>query len=110
MTRIPANGGPHRMHRLGIGRLSALIVTVAITAGPFGLAQAAEAGDPSTAKSATTHHRKAAPARHKVIVPKSSIEKPGDVGKRAHTNYEILDTHGPVTLPSRSRKAPPDAK
>lgn len=110
MTRIPANEQSHRIHRLGIGRLSALIVTVAIAAGPFGLAQAAEAGDPSTAKSATTHHRKAAPARHKVIVPKSSIEKPGDVGKRAHTNYEILDTHGPVTLPSRSRKAPPDAK
>lgn len=30
----------------------------------------------------------------KVVVPESSVEHPGDVGVRAHTNYEILVPSG----------------
>jgi hypothetical protein len=36
----------------------------------------------------------------KIIVPESSRAKPGDTGKRPHTNYEIRDTGGPITPPT----------
>ena len=42
----------------------------------------------------------------RIIIPESSRAKPGDKGKRAHTNYEIRDTHGPITPPKPSRTAP----
>jgi hypothetical protein len=42
----------------------------------------------------------------KIIIPESSREKPRDKGKRAHTNYEIRDTGGPVTPPKPGRTAP----
>jgi hypothetical protein len=32
----------------------------------------------------------AAPDGGHVVIPESSVEKPGDVGKRAHTNIEIF--------------------
>ncbi len=32
----------------------------------------------------------AAPGGGQVVIPQSSVEKPGDVGKRAHTNIEIF--------------------
>jgi hypothetical protein len=38
-------------------------------------------------------------AKEKIIVPESSKAKPGDRGKRAHTNYLIGNGGKPVTPP-----------
>lgn len=97
LTSVAGTRGHRR--RLAISSavaISALMMVVGMT---LALANAAESGSPAAAK----HHPKKHPSTkpHKVIVPKSSIEKPGDVGQRAHTNYEILDTHGPVKLQAR---------
>jgi hypothetical protein len=35
----------------------------------------------------------------KIIIPESSRVKPRDKGKRAHTNYQIRDTRGPIAPP-----------
>lgn len=67
------------------------VASVALLALTF--VTAARAGDTNTAP--TTPHKAATSRSHhyKVIVPESSRQRPGDVGRRAHTNYEILDTH-----------------
>ena len=42
----------------------------------------------------------------KIIVPKSSEAKPGDTGKKAHTNYLIGNGGKPVTPPKPASDQP----
>src|SRR5262245_61703882 len=49
---------------------------------------------------------RAAPNGGQVVIPESSIEKPGDVGKRGHTNIEIFVPH-PGTLLTPPSPTPP---
>jgi hypothetical protein len=80
------------------------LVALALTTAGVGLArmdtaQAAGDGKAPPAHTESGRHPAAGATSPRVIVPESSREKPGDVGKRAHTHYEILDTHGPITPP-----------
>lgn len=93
------------MATIRVRRLSAVIVAAAISASSFAPGQATETGDKPAVKSSSKHHHKAAPARGRIITPESSKEKPGDIGKRAHTNYLILDTHGPLVPKTVRRPA-----
>jgi len=43
------------------------------------------------------------PRGGQVIIPSSSIEKPGDIGRRAHTNYKIFEPTG--SLPKHEPQA-----
>jgi hypothetical protein len=39
------------------------------------------------------------PVKGKIVSPESSIEKPGDIGKRAHTPLEIVVPEKPIEPP-----------
>ena len=49
---------------------------------------------------------RAAPNGGQVVIPESSVEKPGDVGKRAHTNIEIFVTRPGTVLTPPSPGSP----
>jgi hypothetical protein len=53
-----------------------------------------------TMLSAGNGHARLAPTGGQVVTPGSSIEKPGDVGVRAHTNIQLF-------IPDRSPPGPP---
>jgi hypothetical protein len=72
------------------------VMVVGLGLASLAVAQAAGADAASTESS----RRDVGASPPHVIVPDSSIEKPGDAGKRAHTHYEILDTHGPIVPPN----------
>ena len=57
---------------------------------------------------ADSGHAQPAPSGGQVITPGSSIEKPGDVGLRAHTNIEIFTPNpkAPGRSPNQSPRAP----
>ena len=49
---------------------------------------------------------RAAPNGGQVVIPESSVEKPGDVRKRAHTNIEIFVPHPRTVLTPPSPGSP----
>jgi hypothetical protein len=57
---------------------------------------------------ASTGYAQVLPGAGQVSTPNSSVEKPGDVGKRAHTNIQIFTPkRSPAgTQPSPGRGAP----
>lgn len=48
----------------------------------------------------------AAPGGGQVVIPQSSVEKPGDIGKRAHTNIEIFVPNPGTGLPPPAPPSP----
>jgi hypothetical protein len=79
------------------------LIATAVLVASCGLSRAADLHDTAGARAAGPVDRMQEPDAPKVIVPRSSIEKPRDVGKKAHTNYEILNTHGPIKMPGPDR-------
>jgi hypothetical protein len=83
--------------------LPRLLLAGAVLVASCGLSHAADLDDAAGAAATGPVDRMQKPGAPKVIVPRSSVEKPGDVGKKAHTNYEILNTHGPIKFPHPGR-------
>jgi hypothetical protein len=53
-----------------------------------------------TLAAVTSAHADTAASGGQVVIPESSVEKPGDVGKRGHTNIEIFVPRPGLTPPS----------
>lgn len=59
-------------------------------------ATAGEKGDDGRTVIIQTEH---GPVKGKIVQPESSKEKPGDVGKRAHTPLEVIIPEKPIEPP-----------
>jgi hypothetical protein len=92
--RLPMRTMTPSRFRLGAG-FAALVALSCVTAAACSANERAPAAtQKSSASEKTTTDGK------KIIVPESSRVKPGDTGKRAHTNYEILGTDRANTPPA----------
>lgn len=69
----------------------------------LGLGTNAFAADQPASDGTVTIQTEHGPVKGKIVRPESSIEKPGDVGKRAHTPLEFVVPEKPIEPPTVPR-------
>ena len=79
-----------------LGFVGGILVAVFLQ---LGFATRTFAADKSTDDRTVIIQTDHGPVKGKIVRPESSIEKPGDVGKRAHTPLEVVIPEKPIAPP-----------